>query len=252
MSLFSPGFGMSPATWANRKINVHLPPSQSSIIHLDFVSAYPPLWTVFTDPSLPPPEAFFSTGNLLFRLGLLWVDSWDSWCWLHWKPFLLPSDGMSKQAAAGWVQCLPAVSLHQWPSHPWLSCDYRETDQSCLPLLSLGGSWWPTALICCIHWKCPWWFNMGMKCKWCITTIAMILVELVESSFYPGITYVSPPSFLWPDFPLSWTIAALTVQRLSDKVLPASYFLKLCLNGLVSRAVPIFAFIHFQTSYKYT
>lgn len=159
---------MAPATWANKKNKCPPPPTRSSAIHLDFISAYPPLWTVFTDSSVPPAEAFLSTGNLLFCLGLLPVDSWDSCCRLHWKPFLLQRDGMSGQAAAGWAQRLPAVNLCQWPSHPWLSSGYRGRDQSRPPGVSVGRTRGPTALICCSCWKCLWWLNIGMKSKWII------------------------------------------------------------------------------------
>lgn len=146
-----------------------------------------------------------------FCLSLLPVDSWDSCCWLHWKPskpLLLPRGRRSRQAAAGWAQCLFAAGVCQ-PSHPWLP--QKRPGQSSPD--SVGGSWWAVALICWSAyggWTQEWNPSGPLQCK---TVIRIIFAELVESAVCLGITHVSPPSFLYSDFAPSQRITALTVQR---------------------------------------
>lgn len=109
---------------------------------LGFHFSIPPIMNRSHKPLCTSCLDSFKHKKSVLCLGLLPEDSWDSCCQLHWKPFLVPKDGMRRQGAAGWDQRLPAIGLCQQPSQHWLSSSSRGWDQNWLPWVTTGGCWW--------------------------------------------------------------------------------------------------------------
>lgn len=182
------------------------------------------------------------------------MDLWDSRHRLHGKPFLLPQDGMSRQAAPGWVQCLLAVGLCQWPSHPWLSSSYRGKAQGPVPECLWEEARVPLALICCSHWKCLWLLNMGIKSKWIIVMQVCDWDDFGWTGWILSLPWNNPClssllSLLWFCARLedSSTDCAETIWQSP----PCRLFPDIVLELIGEHGCTNFAFIHFQISHEY-